>query len=179
MTDTARLLECLLVFAVFPLWMLAGVADWLCHRASHIERTSGSPESRFHLALYLQIALPAAAVTFLQVTMPVLLLLAAGVLAHFVTSWADTRYAQGLRFISPFEQRVHAFLEMLPLFALLILGVLSAEQFTHPQWHVAARKPEPAAAWALVAALCAGAGFILEEWWRCAVTLAERAGRPG
>jgi hypothetical protein len=166
--DTARTLESLLIFGVFPLWMLAGVADWFCHRASDIERTSGSRESQLHLLLFAEIAIPIAAITLLHVTTPVLLLFAVGVIAHFATSWADTNYAQPKRFISPLEQQVHSFLEMLPLFGLILLAVLVRDQLTEPDWRLVARGFAWPGAHAVIGALCLGAAFILEEWWRCA-----------
>ncbi|MBV9045849.1 MAG: diguanylate cyclase, partial [Alphaproteobacteria bacterium] len=30
-----------LVYVVLPLWVLAGFADYLCHRATHIEHANG------------------------------------------------------------------------------------------------------------------------------------------
>jgi hypothetical protein len=163
----ATALEWLLVGAIFPLWMLAGAADWLCHRASGIERTSGARESRLHLLLYAEIALPVLALTLFQATAPILALMTLGVAAHFVTSWADTRYAQPKRFISPFEQQVHGFLEMLPLFALVLLGLLSLDQWTTPTWRLAPRDLPASIIVPILGALGVGAGLIIEEWWRC------------
>ena len=34
---------------VIPLWFAAGMVDWLCHRASDIEHTTGAKESLFRL----------------------------------------------------------------------------------------------------------------------------------
>ena len=36
---------------MLPLWLLAGLGDWLCHRRARIERTSGAPESGMHVVL--------------------------------------------------------------------------------------------------------------------------------
>jgi hypothetical protein len=42
---TAELSQGVLTYFVLPLWLVAGFADYLCHRASHIEQTSGAKES--------------------------------------------------------------------------------------------------------------------------------------
>ena len=34
-----------LVVVVLPVWLTAGVADWICHRRTGIERTTGLKES--------------------------------------------------------------------------------------------------------------------------------------
>ncbi len=41
-----------LLYFIMPLWFLAGVADWLCHRASDIEHTTGAKESIIHLLMF-------------------------------------------------------------------------------------------------------------------------------
>jgi hypothetical protein len=48
MADTTR--QFLLGF-VLPLWLVAGVADWLCHRKADIEHTAGPSESAMHLLM--------------------------------------------------------------------------------------------------------------------------------
>ena len=35
----------ILMYFILPLWLAAGFADWLCHRATHIETTTGAKES--------------------------------------------------------------------------------------------------------------------------------------
>ena len=40
-----EVLRGLLMYFVLPLWLAAGFADYLCHRAVHIEKTSGWRES--------------------------------------------------------------------------------------------------------------------------------------
>ena len=166
--DLERSLQAVLVFGIFPLWLAAGGCDWLCHRATRIERTSGSRESVFHLGLFAEVALPALAVLFLRVNALVLLLAALCVLAHFLTSLADTRYAQPRRHISPTEQLVHSFLDVLPLAGLVVLVLLHRDQLVSPDWTPALRTPAPtrAAVILVVGALLLALAMILEEWWR-------------
>ena len=41
--------QALLLYFIMPLWFLAGLADWLCHRATDIEHTTGTKETLLHL----------------------------------------------------------------------------------------------------------------------------------
>jgi hypothetical protein len=159
----------LLAFAVLPLWLVAGGADWLCHRRTDIERTSGTRESWLHLVEFAQIAIPAIAALFLEMTALLIVACGAAVALHMTTSLLDTTWTQPRRHISPLEQQIHSYLEMLPLFALSLVLVLHAGEWRDPEWRLVAREvPLPRAA--VVATL---AGFlvalllIVEELWRC------------
>jgi hypothetical protein len=120
----AALLWRLLGCAILPLWLLAGLADYVVHARTRIERTSGVHESALHLLQTGEIALPMLALLFLEATPPVLALALAGVIAHSVTAYRDVRYASPRRRITVFEQFVHAFLIVLPLAALAVVAVL-------------------------------------------------------
>ena len=158
----------LLGYGALPAWLLAGGADWLCHRRARIEATSGSGESAIHIALFLQIAIPALLGLWFTINTLLFTLMAFGVLAHTLTSWWDTTYAQPRRFISPFEQQIHGWLEMWPLFALVLVGLLHAAELTTPQWRFTARENLPSIGWrwAVPAGFAGGLALILEEWWR-------------
>lgn len=39
-----EVLRAMLMYFIMPLWLAAGFADYLCHRAAHIEKTSGWTE---------------------------------------------------------------------------------------------------------------------------------------
>src|SRR5205823_4190777 len=56
-----------LMYFVLPLWLAAGFVDYLCHRASHIETTSGPKESALHLLQFAEMALPTLASIFLEI----------------------------------------------------------------------------------------------------------------
>ena len=56
---TDEILVAILMYVVLPLWLAAGFADYICHRASHIERTSGWKESVLHLVQFGEMAVPA------------------------------------------------------------------------------------------------------------------------
>lgn len=135
----------LLGWVVLPLWLLAGMADYWAHARSGIAQTSGTHESALHLLQTAEVGLPVLIVLLLEINALALLLLFLGVAAHTVTAYRDVRYAAARRHVSPFEQFVHNFLNVLPLAALAIVVVL--------HWPAMAnlRAPHlaPAEAWAL------------------------------
>jgi hypothetical protein len=155
-------------FGILPLWLAAGAADWLCHRRALIERTSGPRESLLHLALFVEIAIPTLLASWLEINALLLVIMAVGVVAHLLTSWWDTSFAQPRRHIAPIEQQVHSWLEMLPLFALVLVTLLHTPELTDPEWRFVPRELAIPTGWhaALLAGFGAGLALILEEWWR-------------
>ncbi len=166
--DLEATLRTLLVFGLFPAWLAAGFADWLCHRASAIERTSGARESRLHFLLHLEIAVPLVLALFFEINALLLAIMTVAVLAHIATSLWDTRRAQPLRYISPLEQHVHSWLEMLPVFALIIVILLHRGAIAAPEWTLQPRVNDlPGGAVATTLILLAAAfALIGEEWFR-------------
>jgi hypothetical protein len=158
----------LLGYGALPAWLLAGGADWLCHRRSRIELTSGPVESAMHVVLFLQIAIPVLLGLWFAINALLLTFMAVGVLAHMVTSWWDTRYSEPRRLISPFEQQIHGWLVMWPIFALLLVALLHADELATPQWRLVSRENAPSLGWrcAVLLGLATGFALILEEWWR-------------
>jgi len=155
-----------LLYALLVLWLSAGFADWLCHRATHIERTSGPRESSLHLLLIALVAAPVIAGLYLEITAPVLAFMLTCALAHQACSLWDTAYSQPRRHISPPEQMVHGFLDQLPLFALVIVALLHADALHEPRWEISARLQAPPFRTLILAAFAASALLILEEWQR-------------
>jgi hypothetical protein len=182
LTTLRTILWQLLLWGAFPAWMLAGAADWLCHRRTHIERTSGPRESLLHLLLYAEIVLPLVLALWFELTAAMLLVMTLGVGAHLLTSWWDTSVAQPRRHIAPIEQMIHSWLEMMPLFALLIAGALHATELSQPRWRFELRDPATpvAARTAILLALALGLACILEELWRAlrAVRVSAPASAP-
>jgi hypothetical protein len=111
----------ILMYFILPLWLAAGFADWLCHRASHIETTSGAKESVFHLLMLVEMGLPLLAAIFLQVNAGIIAFMIVAFFLHEITALWDVSYAVTVRRISPVEQHVHSFQEMIPLMAILLL----------------------------------------------------------
>lgn len=121
----ADLALALLMFAVVPLWIAAGTADWACHRRTRIADTSGLPENLFHWLLLAQGGALLLAVALLEITTGVLLLGLALFVTHEITTWVELRYTVPRREVRPIEQMVHSFMEILPL-AILLLAAVSA-----------------------------------------------------
>ena len=126
-TDT--LLQHFLMYIVVPAWLLAGLTDYFCHRASRIERTSGVAESLLHLLQFGEVGVPLLAALFLEIDAAVLLVMLAGLVLHQATAVWDVRYANATRRVSPVEQHVHGVLEMAPALATAIVAILHWPQF--------------------------------------------------
>lgn len=120
----AALLWGFLGYVVFPLWLVAGAADFACHARTDIAHTSGVGESVLHLLQTAQMGLPILAILFLEVDASVLLLAFVASVAHTATAYWDLSYTAPLRRISALEQFVHAFLIILPLTGLAVIVLL-------------------------------------------------------
>ncbi len=162
---------------VMPVWLIAGIADWVCHRRAHIERNSGRPESLMHLLMLGEAALPVICGLLLEITSPVLLLMAGAVVAHGATALWDVSYAVKRRQVTPIEQHVHSYLEMVPVMALGFVAVLHWPELRAllgrgdraPDWSIRRKRvPLPAATVTalLVAMATLEVGPYLEELWR-------------
>jgi hypothetical protein len=124
----AASVQLVLMYAVFPLWVAAGLADWACHRHTRIEGTSGLRENLFHWLLLAQMGAAMLAVALLEVNTAILLLVLAAFLAHEFTTWIELQYVVPLRPVGPSEQMVHSFMEILPLAVLGLLAVAHWDQ---------------------------------------------------
>lgn len=122
--QTAEVLRALLMYVLLPLWLAAGFADYLCHRASHIEQTSGWKESLLHLLQFGEMALPVLAALLLEINSGVILLMIVCLVLHQATAMWDVSYANETREVKPIEQHVHSVLEMVPLTGLLMVAAL-------------------------------------------------------
>lgn len=127
--DLNQLSEHYLMYFIVPLWLAAGVADWGMHRRAGIERNSGPKEALIHLLMLAEMGLPVLAALFLDVNALVLLFMVAAFFVHEATAMWDVSYAVTRRVVTPLEQHIHSFLEMLPLMAVSIVVLLHWEQF--------------------------------------------------
>src|SRR5262245_25584503 len=177
MVESDLIASCLMYFVV-PLWIAAVFADWLCHRASHIEQNAGPRESLLHLLLLGESSIPVLAALFLDINAGVIALALTALLLHQVTAMADVEYATTIRFVSPNEQHVHGFLEVLPLMATVLVVILHWPQFLslfglgpeRAEFSLRWKTPPLPLAY-LVAVLAAifvlNVAPYLEELWRC------------
>lgn len=119
----------ILMYFILPVWLLAGFADWLCHRATHIETTSGAKESLLHLLMFAELGLPLLAAIFLEINAGIIAIMIAAFFLHEATSLWDVSYAITKRHVPPIEQHVHSFLDVIPLMAILFVITLHWGQF--------------------------------------------------
>jgi hypothetical protein len=176
MQDASRLI---LMYAVYPLWVAAGLADWACHRRTHIESTSGLKENLMHLLMFGEIGVGMLFVAFCEIDAAVLAIVVAVFLVHEATVYWDLSYTTAHnRTIGPFEQMVHSFLELLPLLSLALLAAMSWPQAiamfgfgdAPADWSLHAKREPLPMAYLVGAALLAGAFNALplaEEFVRC------------
>jgi hypothetical protein len=135
------------MYFVLPLWLAAGFADYLCHRAANIAETSGWKESLLHLLQFFEMAVPILAALFLEINTLVIGIMIVCFLLHEATALWDVYYATATREVGPIEQHVHSFLEMLPLMALAMVVVLHWDQFialfgmASPRFDIALKEP--------------------------------------
>jgi hypothetical protein len=112
-----------------PLWLVAGFADWLCHRRTHIEATTGVKESVIHLLMFAEVGIALLAGLLLEIDAGVIALMILAFVLHEATALWDVSYAVTARKVSPIEQHVHSFLELVPLIAIICVVALHWNQF--------------------------------------------------
>ena len=166
----------LLIFAVLPMWIAAGLADYFCHRATSIETTSGTTESILHLVQFSLVGIPVTAALFLDINAGYFLVAFILLVFHHAAAAVDLVYANPKRRVAPREQMVHSFLEIMPIAAYMLLAVLHWPQFL-ALWGMGSEVPVFAPEIRLLppslilVTLCAA--FLLnllpylEELWRC------------
>ena len=179
----------LLLYFVVPLWLAAGLLDWDRHRRTHIERTSGTRESVIHALMMTEAGVPSLLGLFLDVNAGVLLAAFAALVLHELTAIWDVAYAEARRRVTPTEQHIHSFLEVVPLMAVSFLTVLHWDQAralvgvgpAHADFGLRSKQQPLSARYVggLLAAL--GACIVLpygEELWRCFRVDHTLAARP-
>lgn len=174
--DPAQVTRAMLLYFILPLWLAAGVADWLCHRRTGIQYTSGVKESLIHLLMLAEMAVPVLAALLFEINALILAVMAAAFALHEATALWDVSYATAHRHVSPLEQHVHSFLELVPLMGLVLVVTLHAPQalaligIGEADWGLRL-KGEPLPRVYLAAVLSATVALevlpYLEELWRC------------
>jgi hypothetical protein len=176
--------DLVLRYGVVPLLVVAGCADWWCHRATRIEATSGLAENVFHWVLLGQIGVALLAAALLEVNAAVLLLVFGAFLAHELTIYIELHYTVPRREVRPGEQMVHSFMEVLPLALLGLLAVLHWDQALAllgqrvPDFGLRWKEEPWPAGYLLGVAAAVGLFNVLplaEESWRC---LRQRRAAP-
>ena len=170
MSPTDVFIWSLLGYAVYPVWLLTGMADFVTHQRTHIASTSGVRESLLHVAQMVQNGVPVLVVLFLEINALTLTVLAVLVLVHTLTAYVDINYTSSRRAIGPPEQLAHAVLIGLPILAwVLLLLVGRADAGAMGEWSVSLRAT-PCDLWVVLTVLSGGALFsvapTLAELWQ-------------
>jgi hypothetical protein len=114
----------ILVYVVLPLWVLAGFADYVCHRVTHVERASGIKESSIHWLMLGEVGVPLLLAVFFRIDALVMLVMIFALVAHEITGYVDLQVATRTRHVSVLEQQIHSLLEVLPFTAMLLVFTL-------------------------------------------------------
>src|SRR5205085_702567 len=99
------------------------------HRAADIEHNAGPKESLIHLLMFGEFAVPILMCLFFDINALVFAVMITSFIAHEATALWDVSYAIERRYVSPIEQHVHSFLEMVPLMAGIVVAVQHWGQF--------------------------------------------------
>lgn len=130
MNATPLLVQSFLLYFILPLWIAAGFADWLCHRATHISRTSGAKEAFLHMVMVVEIGVPLLLALLFEINALILAIMLGALVIHEATGFWDLVYAhRSTREVRPIEQHVHSFQEVLPWMAVAVVALLNWDQF--------------------------------------------------
>jgi hypothetical protein len=119
-----------ILFCLWPLWMVAGVVDYFCHRATHIELNSGVKECILHIVMGFQVGVPVFVALVFKINVLVMLICLAMLVAHELVAVWDMRMAAPVRRISLVETHAHAYLLSMPFYTFGLVALLNWEAFT-------------------------------------------------
>jgi hypothetical protein len=178
--DLRALLVGFMVWVLYPIWLLAGALDYLCHRRTDIERTSGPAESWLHLAQFLCLASALTLALAFELSAVVWLLMVAIVLMHSVLSYFDVAYTDGRRRISPLEQQIHGYMEVIPLVVVGLIGLAGLGRIGASDALQLSMSPLTSEQWFLFGSFVVLAGVpVLEELLRTLRVRPSRHARVG
>ena len=93
----------ILLFFIMPIWFVAGLSDWVYHRRTHIETTSGLKESAIHLLMFVQVGLIMLPGIFMEINTLAILIAIVMFVAHEATALWDVSYTSKLRNVNYVE----------------------------------------------------------------------------
>lgn len=117
-----------IMYVIMPVWSGVGFLDWLWHRQTKIETTSGVNESVMHLLMMAEAGAPILTGLFLEMNAGALALMGTGWLVHELTVAWDVTYTASRRVIYPREQHTHGYMQTIPFDILATLACLYPEQ---------------------------------------------------
>lgn len=185
MSDQELLVRHYLLYFVIPLWLMAGLTDYFLHKRTRIEENSGTKESLLHALQLIEAGIPIILALLFDINALLFAVMLSALVVHDATALWDVTYAHTRRYLSPLEQHVHSFLEVLPIMAVSFVTILYWNQFLALfGWGPEASrfefrpKADPIPSGYLVALFSSIAIFIVlpygEELWRCIKTARYR-----
>jgi hypothetical protein len=167
-----------LMSLIVPVWIAAGLLDYIWHRRTKIETTSGPRESILHLIMLAEGGPVILAPLLMEVNAGILSLMYAAYFAHQATAMWDVDSSASQRLIPTDEQHVHAFLEGIPFCVTALYTVIHWDQFLSllglsnevPRFDFHQKEPKLPLRDAALLTAAVGALDILphmEEFWRC------------
>jgi hypothetical protein len=175
---TAQITQNYILYFILPFWFVVGFADYLCHRATSIERTSGLKESLIHALMFTEITIPVVLGLFFEITSLMLLVILVAYFVHEATAIWDVSYAQDRRKIHVVEQHIHSYLAVIPFMVASFVICLHWNDFVGlfgigdaiPDFSLKWKRPQLSVKYHiglnLAAATFLGAPYA-EELWRC------------
>jgi hypothetical protein len=118
MSNVEQIANNYMLYVLVPGWIIPGLADYLCHRRSRIETTSGLREAVLHYLMITVVGVPILLALLLEINALVILLMILAYFIHLAMALYDVSYAVTKRTVTPIEQHVHSFLEVLPFMAI-------------------------------------------------------------
>ncbi len=113
----------LILYVILPLWGISGFVDWVCHRVTKIEHTSGLKESVIHAIMGIQIGIPIVVGITFQMNVLVFLICLAALVAHEIVAHHDVAYTMDKRKISIWEVHAHNYLATIPFYLIALIAV--------------------------------------------------------
>jgi hypothetical protein len=184
--DTA--MRRLTTYFIVPVWIGAGFLDYIWHRRTRIETTSGLEESLTHSLMMVEAGPAVLSGLFLEINAGVLVLMIALSVLHELTVVWDLSFTSPRRAIPAGEQVTHTLLESPPFLVTAAAISTHWEQFLallgrgseRPRFDLRLQRP-PIPFWNIVLIFAAltflGALPHADELWRC--VQAKKAGRIG
>jgi len=127
--DASQLVLYLILYMMLPIWSIAAFIDWMCHRATKIEETSGLRESMIHFIMGVQIGAPILLCMFFEVNISIMLLCLFVLVTHEIVAHQDIVWASSRRHISHWETHAHTYLASLPLYLFALVVVRKWDVF--------------------------------------------------
>jgi hypothetical protein len=124
-----RVMHRYISYVALPVWLASAFLDYIWHRRTKIETTSGLEESLLHSLMMAEGGPAVLAALFLEINAGVLAMMISAAVLHEATAIWDVVFSSSRRPIRPVEQHIHSFLEMVPFCVSSVAACMHWEQF--------------------------------------------------